>query len=94
MSATFFYADDCPRCEPTLLSVLPKLADQDLQVIVRKPTREEQATPGFGFPALFLPTGFLGLKQGLLLVGEGLTDAFQRVVDNFEAQKRLIEDKR
>lgn len=81
MNATFFYADDCVRCEPTLLKVLPLFAEHDLQVVVRKPTREEQATPGFGFPALFLPIGYFGLKQGHLLVGEGLVEAFQRVLD-------------
>lgn len=79
-SATFFYAEDCPRCGPTLLSVLPLFVEAGLQMIVRKPSREEMSTPGFAYPALFLPIGMLGLKQGILLVGEGMTDALQRIL--------------
>jgi len=78
---TFFYSDNCPHCMPALSALVPLFADMDIRLIIRKPNVAELKTPGFRFPALFIPAGFLGLDQPTLIVGAGIVEQVNKLIE-------------
>lgn len=77
---TFFYADDCPYCEPTLLAVADVLEGSGTRLYVRKPTQAELRTPGFAFPAAVVPVGVFGVRKTTLVTGTGIPDALRELL--------------
>jgi len=73
--AVFFYADNCPKCGPTLARLAPWFAEIGRALLVRKPTAAEAATPSFAYPSLLLPVGFGAVARSTLLVGDKLPEA-------------------
>lgn len=78
---TFFYSDNCPHCMPVLSALVPLFAELDIRLIIRKPNVAELRTPGFKFPALFIPTGFFNLDQPVLIVGSGIVEQVNNLVE-------------
>jgi len=76
----FFYADNCPRCAPELRKVIPILDRENKRLIIRKPSLIETSTPGFAYPALLIPAGFLNVSDTVLMVGSGIADALEHLI--------------
>lgn len=76
----FFYADDCPRCGPTLDKLAETAPDLAWPITVRKPSLAEAGTPGFAYPALFVPAVLTRAKTPLLLVGENIPSVLMSVL--------------
>lgn len=84
----FFYADNCPLCEPTLVKLIPVFARLNMRLIIRKPTLSELKTPGFKFPALLMPAEAFNLPQTLLMVGAEIPKQLEAVL---EQAKKIAE---
>lgn len=76
----FFYADTCPRCAPELHKVVSLLNRENRRLIIRKPSLIETATPGFAYPALLIPAGFMNVSDTVLMVGAGIADALEHLI--------------
>lgn len=85
LEPTFFYADNCPICMPTLSALVPMFARLNIRLIIRKPNEAEMNTPGFRFPALLIPPGFLGLDSPTLIVGSGIVEQVNNLVEKTNA---------
>lgn len=76
----FFYSDNCPLCEPTLVKLIPLFTKLNVRLTIRKPTLSELRTPGFKFPALLMPAEAFDLPQTILMVGSDIPQQLESVL--------------